>query len=139
MRDAFGVIWDRRVDKDIGVVTNLQLPDPDLSAYRFPNPAGDIFFASLRNCWPASLTASASSPLVFRSMNAPGPCVERSRENLMMDFIEHPDFVRELLHAIADFNLAQIRHALTSASTRSISATTGVNSRVCKWAPGYGE
>ncbi|MBP6506801.1 MAG: hypothetical protein KA257_04490 [Opitutaceae bacterium] len=111
VRDAFGVIWDRRVDKDIGVVTNLQLPDPDLSAYRFPNPAGDIFFASL----PELL---ARQPDCFRVFPIGFSLYERAwtlrgMENLMMDFIEHPDFVRELLHAIADFNLAQIRHALT--------------------------
>jgi uroporphyrinogen decarboxylase len=36
----------------------------------------------------------------------------RGMENLMMDFIENPGFVRELLRAIADYNIAQVRHAL---------------------------
>ena len=30
----------------------------------------------------------------------------------MMDFLDHPDFAHELLHAIADYNIAQIRKAL---------------------------
>jgi uroporphyrinogen decarboxylase len=33
-------------------------------------------------------------------------------ENLLMDFLEHPDFARQLLHAIADYNIAQVRRAL---------------------------
>jgi uroporphyrinogen decarboxylase len=31
---------------------------------------------------------------------------------LMLDFYDHPDFVRELLVAIADYNIAQVREAL---------------------------
>ncbi len=36
----------------------------------------------------------------------------RGMEDLMMDFIEHPDFVHELLNTIADYNIAQIREAV---------------------------
>ena len=31
----------------------------------------------------------------------------------MIDLIEHPAFVHQLLGAVADYNIAQIRHALT--------------------------
>ena len=33
-------------------------------------------------------------------------------ENLMMDFLDHPDFVRELLRAIADYNITQVKKAV---------------------------
>lgn len=33
-------------------------------------------------------------------------------ENLLMDFHDHPSFVRELLNTIADYNIAQLRGAL---------------------------
>jgi uroporphyrinogen decarboxylase len=33
-------------------------------------------------------------------------------ENLMMDFLDEPDFVRRLLRAIADYNIAQITEAM---------------------------
>ena len=36
----------------------------------------------------------------------------RGMGNLMMDFFDHPDFVRELLHTIADYNIAQVRKAV---------------------------
>ena len=31
---------------------------------------------------------------------------------MLMDFIDHPEFVRELLHAVADYNIAQAREAM---------------------------
>ena len=34
-------------------------------------------------------------------------------QNLLIDFYDHPDFVRELLNTIADYNIAQIQRALT--------------------------
>jgi hypothetical protein len=36
-RDFFGVVWDRSEDKDIGIVKDCLLPEPDLAAYRFPS------------------------------------------------------------------------------------------------------
>ena len=30
----------------------------------------------------------------------------------MMDFYDHPDFVHELLHTIADYNIAQVKEAM---------------------------
>jgi uroporphyrinogen decarboxylase len=36
----------------------------------------------------------------------------RGLETLMLDFLDHPGFVRELLRAIADYNIAQVRRAL---------------------------
>ncbi len=111
VRDAFGVVWDRSVDKDIGMVVSPQLTEPDLSAYRFPDPRGEIFFGDA----PRLL---AQHPDCFRVFPIGFSLYERAwtlrgMENLMMDFIENPDFVRRLLRAIADFNLAQIAHALT--------------------------
>jgi len=111
VRDAFGVVWDRSVDRDIGVVVNPQLPEPDLSLYQFPDPCGGIFFDGVAEML-------AERPDCFRVFPIGFSLYERAwtlrgMENLMMDFIENPDFVRALLRAIADFNLAQVQHALT--------------------------
>lgn len=38
-RDPFGVLWDRTEDKDIGVVSNCLLPEPNLKNYAFPDPS----------------------------------------------------------------------------------------------------
>jgi len=111
VRDPFGVVWDRSVDKDIGNVVNPQLIAPSLAGYRFPDPTDGIFFDEV----PAMI---AHQPDCFRVFPIGFSLYERAwtlrgMENLMMDFIENPGFVRELLHAIADYNLAQVRHALT--------------------------
>jgi uroporphyrinogen decarboxylase len=37
----------------------------------------------------------------------------RGMENLMMDMIDNPEFVHELLTKIADYNIAQVKKALT--------------------------
>src|SRR5512143_2916381 len=38
VRDVFGVVWDRTIDKDIGNVDGLVLPEPTLARYTFPDP-----------------------------------------------------------------------------------------------------
>ena len=43
-RDVFGVVWDRRIDKDIGNVEAAVLAEPTLSGYEFPDPLDRRFF-----------------------------------------------------------------------------------------------
>ncbi len=73
VRDVFGVVWDRTVDKDIGVVDGCVLPEPSLDGYRFPDPLDPRFFADL----PAKTAAYPDRFRVFylgfRYSNAPGP------------------------------------------------------------------
>lgn len=109
-RDVFGVLWDRSVDKDIGVVEGLVLPEATLSGYEFPDPLDPRFFADI----PQRI---AQFPDRFRVFYLGFSLFERAwtlrgMENLMMDFIDHPDFVHRLLGAIADYNIAQIGQAL---------------------------
>ena len=111
VRDAFGVIWDRSVDKDIGNVECPQLVEPVLAGYKFPNPLEARFFADI----PAKIAQHGDR---FRVFTIGFSLYERAwtlrgMENLMFDFIDHPAFVKELLHAIADYNIAQIKQALT--------------------------
>ena len=109
-RDAFGVVWDRTVEKDIGFVEGTVLPEPTLAGYDFPDPADRRFFDPI----PGRLEAHGDC---FRLYCIGFSLYERAwtlrgMENLMMDFIEHPGFVHELLDAIADYNIAQVHEAL---------------------------
>lgn len=110
VKDIFGVVWNRSVDKDIGIVENSVLPKPTLIGYRFPNPVDDRFFADI----PAKLEKHGDRfpffPIGFSLYER--AWTMRGIQNLMMDFLDHPDFVRELLHAIANYNIAQIQKAL---------------------------
>lgn len=109
-RDVFGVVWNRSIDKDIGVVENCVLPEPTLRDYDFPDPVDPRFFAGANE-------TIEQHPDRFRVFNLGFALYERAwtlrgMQNLMMDFIEHPDFVEELLDAIADYNIAQVQRAL---------------------------
>jgi len=111
VRDHFGVVWDRRVDKDIGIVKGLILPEPDLKNLHMPDPLDLENFRDI----PARIE---KDPGCFRVFAIGFSLYERAwtlrgMENLMMDFIENPGFVRELLRAIADYNIAMIKKALT--------------------------
>ena len=110
VRDVFGVVWNRQVDKDIGIVQGCVLPKPTLQGYKFPDPKAPRFFADI----PAKLLKYGDR---FRVFQIGFSLYERAwtlrgMENLLIDFIDHPEFVRELLHAITDYNIAQVEEAL---------------------------
>ena len=109
-RDVFGVVWDRSVDKDIGIVKGCVLPEPTLAGYKFPNPLNERFFADIQD-------QLARHGDCYRVFGIGFSLYERAwtlrgLENLMLDFIENPQFVHELIHAIADYNIIQVREAL---------------------------
>jgi uroporphyrinogen decarboxylase len=109
-RDVFSVVWNRTVDKDIGIVEGCLLPEPTLAGYEFPNPLDRRFFGDI----PDKL---AKYEHCFRAFKIGFSLYERAwtlrgMENLMMDYLDHPDFVRELLRSIADYNIAQVTEAL---------------------------
>ena len=109
-QDVFGVIWDRTVDKDIGVVRGQVLPEPTMNGYVFPDPLDRRFFQMIE-------PRIDQAPDRFRLFEVGFSLFERAwtmrgMESLMMDFIEHPEFVAELFEKIADYNIAQVRKAL---------------------------
>ncbi len=109
-RDVFGVVWDRSIDKDIGNVQGQVLSEPTLTGYEFPDPLNEHFFPDI----PSKIERY---PDRFRVFKIGFSLYERAwtlrgLESLLMDFIEHPGFVHELLKHIADYNLAQIHEAL---------------------------
>lgn len=108
-RDVFGVVWDRSIDKDIGNVNDIILKEPTLTGYEFPDPLDQRFFADI----PEKLERYPDS---FRMFCIGFSLFERAwtlrgMQNLLMDFIDNPEFVRELLSAIADYDIAQINAA----------------------------
>jgi len=110
VRDYFGVTWDRSVDKDIGVVEGFVLPEPSLKGYRFPDPLNPKWFADI----PAQTTKLSDR---FRVFHIGFSLYERAwtlrgMENLLMDFIENPEFVHELMGAITDWNVTQVNEAV---------------------------
>ena len=109
VRDVFGVVWDRSIDKDIGNITGSIIAEPTLNGYSFPDPADKRFFEDIE----PSIT---SHPDMFRLYEIGFSLYERAwtlrgMENLLMDFMVNPEFVHELFEAIADYNIAQLKEA----------------------------
>jgi uroporphyrinogen decarboxylase len=110
-QDVFGVVWDRRIDQDIGNVEGCRLPEPSLQHYSFPDPLDPRFFADI----PRKIEKFGDR---FRVFQIGFSLYERAwslrgMQNLLLDFYDHPAFVHELLNTIADYNIAQVQQALT--------------------------
>ena len=110
VEDVFGVVWDRSIDRDIGNVEGCVLAEPTLDGYRFPDPLDARFFESIE-------PRIQQFPDRFRVYQIGFSLYERAwtlrgMENLLVDFLEHPAFVHELLTKIADYNIAQVNEVL---------------------------
>jgi uroporphyrinogen decarboxylase len=110
-KDVFGVVWDRSVDKDIGIPLQPVLENPVLGDYKFPNPEDFRFFKNI-------MPEIEAKPDLFRVYQIGFSLFERAwtlrgMENLLMDFYLNPDFVHNLLSKITDYNIIQIDKALS--------------------------
>ena len=109
VRDIFGVVWDRSVDKDIGNVRGQVLPEPTLKGYTFPDPHDPMLYQNIE-------PLIARYPDRYREFNIGFSLYEkawsmRGMVPLMMDFLDNPAFVHELLNTIGDYNIEIIRQA----------------------------
>lgn len=110
VKDVFGVVWDRSIDKDIGNVKGCILQKPTLKGYEFPDPLNKRFFEDI----PDKIKKYGDR---FRVYKIGFSLFERAwtlrgMVNLLMDFHDHPEFARDLLNTIADYNITQIKEAI---------------------------
>jgi len=105
-KDDFGVVWNRTVDKDIGVIEGLQIPEPDMCSYIFPQVPEERIRkqceAVLAGAGDCFTNGSIGFSLFERAWTLTG------MENLLIYMITDPDFVTELMDKILDFNLRVI-------------------------------
>jgi uroporphyrinogen decarboxylase len=103
-RDEWGVVWDRTIDKDIGVPVNRVLEEMRVEKLRTPDPADPARFAHFEPTIKAHarryLLVRFSYSLFERAWSL------RGMTNLMTDLIRNPSFVHELLRKITDYHLA---------------------------------
>ncbi|MBN2211616.1 MAG: hypothetical protein JW709_09500 [Sedimentisphaerales bacterium] len=110
VQDYFGVIWDRSIDKDIGVVEGTLLPEPIMSHYKFPSPHNKVFFEGIDEIIACNKDRFLVYPLGFSLYERAWTL--RGMENLLVDFMINPDFAQELLAAIGDWNVALLQKVL---------------------------
>jgi len=100
MRDGFGVVMKQG---SITHVIETPLTGPSLDGYEWPDPE------ALED-WAAVGAGYAQAPDTFRLCGFAYGLFERAwnmrgMENLLMDMVEHPDFVEELLDGVLDVHL----------------------------------
>lgn len=105
-RDEFGVVWNRQGDADVGAVANCVLENRSLDGYSLPDPHLPCRYDKL----PAFIDANRER---FRVVNLGKSLFERAwsmrgMEDLLIDMVEAPEWVEELLDAITEFNLGNI-------------------------------
>ena len=112
LRDTYGVVWDRSVDKDIGVPVEWPIKRPeDLDRYEWPDVTREDLYAGVAQ-------AFARHGRLFRRYQVGFSLYERAwtmrgMSDLLMDMVARPEFVEKLLDKIVESNLRQVRKALT--------------------------
>lgn len=110
-KDDFGVVWNRTgADKDIGVIDGFVLKEASMDGYSFPEPNFDELRAQFDALFKNHKDNFKFGYIGFSMFERAWSL--RGMENLLMDMILEPDFVNQLLDAIADFNLRIIELAL---------------------------
>ena len=110
-KDRFGVVWNRTVDRDIGVVADYILKSSDMSGYKFPDidrVALDRDMKRLTN--PGNNTfrvADVGFTLFEKAWTL------RGMDNVLMDMVLEPGFINILLDGITEYELKLIDAILT--------------------------
>lgn len=109
-RDEFGVVWNRTTDRDVGIVDSYLLPSRSLAGFSFPDPLSPRRFAALAAFVEANRdrfrVASIGFSLFERAWSL------RSMPELLIDMMEAPEWVDELLGAIAAFQVATVEQLM---------------------------
>jgi len=110
-RDRFGVVWNRTgVDKDIGVIDSLLIPEPTLENWELPVLEEEAWRTQIEHALATSdgryVMASVGFALFERAWSL------RGMENVLVDMVAEPGFVDEFLDALCEFNLRVIDIAL---------------------------
>jgi len=110
-QDGFGVVWNRSgADRDIGLVDNLVIPDPETALIRLPavDTAGvHAFFQNATvNKGDTFLFGELGFTLFERAWTLCG------MENLLVYMILEPEFTHALFDRICEYNLEILKIAL---------------------------
>ena len=111
-QDPFGVMWDRSgADKDIGIIKEYILKEPELGNYRIPEPdlayVDEITTKMIDENKDSYKFGKIGFSLFERAWSL------RGLENFLADLAGEERFVRELFEQILEYNLKTIDRALT--------------------------
>lgn len=111
VRDVYGVIWDRSVDRDIGTPVEWPIREPsDLDRYRWPDANDPAWYAGIAERLARGADRFKIYHLGFSLYERAWTL--RGMTELLADMVGRPEFVERLLDEITEQNLIQIRRAL---------------------------
>ena len=106
--DQFGVQWDRRVDKDIGVVCNRCVTPKNVADYPFPDADDPARYEDFERVLAAKGDRFYTMPIDFSFFERAWTLA--GMEALLAAMIADHAFVNTLLDRILEFNLKIIEH-----------------------------
>ncbi|MHB1458828.1 MAG: uroporphyrinogen decarboxylase family protein [Armatimonadota bacterium] len=109
MRDEWGVVWNRTIDTDIGVVENRVLPEPTVDGLKIPEVTQKLI-----DTYPDFVQKNQDR---FRMTSIGFAIFERAwslrgMEQVLTDMIDNPEFVHDLFNVILEANMANLDVAL---------------------------
>jgi uroporphyrinogen decarboxylase len=108
-RDAFGVVWDRTIDADIGTPCDWPIKEPaDLDRYQWPDESG--WYKGIPEVLAAGRDRYRFYSIGFSLYER--AWTMRGMDALLMDMVERPEFVERFLDLIVEHNLRQVRRAI---------------------------
>jgi uroporphyrinogen decarboxylase len=112
VQDHFGMIWDKRTDKDIGIVVNRAVTPANVETYPFPDPANPAIWEPIRaataNRGDTYVVAQLGFSLFERAWGLAGMA------EVMLAMAADPAFVHRLLDRILEYNLQVIERACSA-------------------------
>jgi uroporphyrinogen decarboxylase len=109
-QDEWGVQWDRSIDPDIGNVRNRLLPERNLDSLPVPDPHTPDKFADFAQQVAAGEGRFVRFSIAFALFERAWTL--RGMENLLLDMVEAPSFVDELLDRLTDYSSALVEQAV---------------------------
>lgn len=103
IRDMWGILWDRSVDRDIGVPHQPRFPEAHMR-YWDPPPINERLFEPIRDFVDENPDTFSIVSLSYFTLYDRAWAL-RGIENLLADMIIHPRFVEDLLEALTDWSL----------------------------------
>jgi len=101
--DEFGVQWNRKIDKDIGVVSNCLITPDNINNYEFPDPNDPTRYEKFQSQIGCHLDQFIVPNLGFSLFERAWTLA--GMENILMNMLVNPGFVHDLLDRILDYNL----------------------------------
>ncbi|MFC2087626.1 uroporphyrinogen decarboxylase family protein [Bacteroidota bacterium] len=107
--DYFGVVWNKTLDKTLGIVDDPPLKNPSFENFVFPDPDNIPVYEFIEQ-------HNKRYPDRFHMVSIGFTLYERAwsivgMENLMLYFLMEPEFVKDLLSRITEYNCRIIDNA----------------------------